>query len=312
MARKPRVHYPGAYYHVMLRGNGGMQIFHDQDDHQKLLDLLQETIIRFEYRIHAFCLMTNHVHFAIQVSNISLSKIIQNISFRYTCYFNKKTKRIGHLFQGRYKALIVDADSYLLQLIRYIHLNPLRANMVVNILDYPWSSHLAYLGQSNIHWLTTQSVFDLLTNNKNQETVTAYQEFMSDQPRDAVNFSLSMQKNFPAICDDAFMKKLIQLQKIDERIIKVTLRELVKLICGYYAVKESDLHRRSQNRLFSKIRLMIAKLVVQLKVANLTDIATYFNRDMSTFSRGLSRMPIAHDVELDAIRYYIESTIVQA
>jgi hypothetical protein len=206
----------------------------------------------------------------------------------------------------------VDADSYLLQLIRYIHLNPLRANMVVNILDYPWSSHLAYLGQSNIHWLTTQSVFDLLTNNKNQETVTAYQEFMSDQPRDAVNFSLSMQKNFPAICDDAFMKKLIQLQKIDERIIKVTLRELVKLICGYYAVKESDLHRRSQNRLFSKIRLMIAKLVVQLKVANLTDIATYFNRDMSTFSRGLSRMPIAHDVELDAIRYYIESTIVQA
>jgi chromosomal replication initiation ATPase DnaA len=135
---------------------------------------------------------------------------------------------------------------------------------------------------------------------------------MSDQPRDAVNFSLSMQKNFPAICDDAFMKKLIQLQKIDERIIKVTLRELVKLICDYYSVKESDLHMRSQNRLFSKIRLMIARLVVQLKVANLTDIATYFNRDISTFSRGLSRMPIADDVEFNAIRYYIESTIVQS
>jgi REP element-mobilizing transposase RayT len=76
----------------MLRGNGGMQIFYDQDDHKKLLDLLQETIIRFEYRIHAFCLMTNHLHFAIQVSNISLSKIIQNISFRYTRYFNKKKR----------------------------------------------------------------------------------------------------------------------------------------------------------------------------------------------------------------------------
>ena len=301
MARKPRVHYPGAYYHVMLRGNGGMQIFHDQADRKMFLDLLQESIIRFKYRIHAFCLMTNHVHFAIQVGDISLSKIIQNISFRYTRYINKKSKRIGHLFQGRYKALIMDADSYLLQLIRYIHLNPLRATMVVNLLDYPWSSHLAYLGQSKIHWLTTQSVFELLTHNKNQETAD-YQKFMLDQSHDsAMNFSLSMQKSFPAICDDSFMKQLMQLQEIDNRVIKVTLRELVELICEYYSVKESDLHTHSQKRLPSKIRLMIARLVIYFKVANLTDVATYFNRDGSTFSRGLGRMPVSDKVEFDAM-----------
>jgi len=176
MARKPRVHYSGAYYHVMLRGNGGMQIFHDLADRETFLDLLQESISRFECRIHAFCLMTNHVHIAIQVSDISLSKIVQNISFRYTRFFNKKAKRIGHLFQGRYKALLVDADNYLLQLIRYIHLNPLRANMVANLLDYPWSSHFAYLGKLKIHWLTTQSVFDLLTDDKNQE-LFSYRQF---------------------------------------------------------------------------------------------------------------------------------------
>jgi putative transposase len=86
MARKPRVHYSGAYYHVMLRGNGGMQIFHDCADREMFLDLVRKSIIRFEYHIHAFRLMTNHVYFAMQVGDIFLSKILQNISFRYTCY----------------------------------------------------------------------------------------------------------------------------------------------------------------------------------------------------------------------------------
>jgi len=122
--------------------------------------------------------------------------------------------------------------------------------MVVNLLDYPWSSHLAYLGQSKIHWLTSQFVFDLLTYNKNQET-TAYEQFMFDQ-------------------------------------------------------------LRSQKRLLSKIRLMIAKLVIYFKVANLTDIAIYFNRDVSTFSRGLNRPSMSDDSEFDAIRCHIESTIAQA
>ena len=171
MARKPRVHYFGAYYHVMLRGNGGMQIFQDQADRNRFFALVQESILRFKYRIHALCLMTNHVHFVMQVGEIPLSKIIQNISFRYTRYINKKEKRIGHLFQGRYKALIVDADSYLLQLIRYIHLNPLRANMVDDLLDYPWSSHLAYLGQLRFSWLTTQVVYDRLMQKKNNAII---------------------------------------------------------------------------------------------------------------------------------------------
>ena len=97
MSRKPRVHYFGAYYHVMLRGNRGMRIFQDQTDHNMFFDLVQESILRFKYRIHAFCLMTNHVHFVMEVGEIPLSKIIQNISFRYARYINKKDKRIGHI-----------------------------------------------------------------------------------------------------------------------------------------------------------------------------------------------------------------------
>ena len=175
---------------------------------------------------------------------LSLSKIIQNISFRYTRYFNKKTNRIDHLFQGRFKALVLDADNYLLQLIRYIHLNPLRANMVVNLLDYPWSSHLAYLGESKIFWLTKQSVFSLLAHDKNHETI-AYQEFIFNQAHDPnMNFSQSLQKSFPAICDDQFMQEIMLLQKIDNQMIKITLRKTGSGLhnCTFHPFIVNDIH----------------------------------------------------------------------
>lgn len=312
MARKPRLHYPGAYYHVMLRGNGGMQIFYDQDDREKFYDLLEETVVRFEYRIHAFCLMTNHVHFVIQVGESSLSKIIQNISFRYTRYINNKMERIGHLFQGRYKAQHVNADNYLLQLIRYIHLNPLRADMVVNLHDYPWSSHLAYLGRAKISWLTKQSVFNLLTQNK-RRAIADYLQFILNQSDELVeNFPLSIQKSFPEICDDQFMLKLSHLQRIEEFKINLTLTKLVVLICEYYAIDEVELHDKSRRQLTSKIRLITAMLAAEFKLANLTEIAAYFNRDVSTFSRGLSKWSESVDVEFNAVRRHIESATMQA
>jgi len=130
MARKPRVHYPGAFYHVILRGNGGQSIFFDDKDRTRFYFLAQEGIERFGHRIHAFCLMTAHVHMAIQVGDVSLSRILQNLSFRYARWVNWGQSRSGHLFQGRYKAVLVDADVYLQELTRYIHLNPVRAGMV--------------------------------------------------------------------------------------------------------------------------------------------------------------------------------------
>ena len=95
MARKPRIHYPGAVYHVILRGNGGQDIFYSQEDRYRLYILLQEGIERFGHRIHAFCLMPNHLHIVVQVGDIALSKIFQDVSFRYTRYINKKQKRVS-------------------------------------------------------------------------------------------------------------------------------------------------------------------------------------------------------------------------
>jgi putative transposase len=165
MARKPRGHYPTALYHIILRRKGGQKIFFSQEDRFRFYLLLQEGIERYGHRIHAFCLMTNHIHLAIQVGDMTLARIIQNISFRYTRWVNWRQSRTGHLFQGRYKAVLVDADFYLLGLTRYIHLNPVRSGIVRKPENYPWSGHRAYLGLETIPWLTTDWVLSMFSSN---------------------------------------------------------------------------------------------------------------------------------------------------
>ena len=107
MARKARLHIPGGVYHVMVRGNGGQAIFFDDEDRCRFYLLLQEGTVRFGYRVHGFCLMDNHVHLALQVGKIPLAKSMQNVSFRFTRWINRRLGRVGHLFQGRYKAILV-------------------------------------------------------------------------------------------------------------------------------------------------------------------------------------------------------------
>lgn len=110
MVSKPRLNFPGKIYHVMLRGNGGQDIFLSDADRIRFNLLLQEGIERCKQRIQSFCLMNNHVHLLVQVGDMSLSPIMQIVSFSFTCYFNNQQKRVGHLFQGRYKVLLVDKD----------------------------------------------------------------------------------------------------------------------------------------------------------------------------------------------------------
>ena len=158
MARKPRLHVPGGFTHVMLRGNGGADIFFAEADRRRFLDLIAEGVERFGHRLHGYCLMTNHVHLVVQAGEAPLSRAMQNLAFRYTRQVNARKKRIGHLFQGRYKALLVDAESYLLELVRYVHLNPVRAGLVADPADWPWSGQRAYLGREDLPWLTTDWV----------------------------------------------------------------------------------------------------------------------------------------------------------
>jgi len=111
----------------MSRGNQGQAIFKSDQDRQRYLDFLKDGQKRFGYRLYAYVLMGNHVHHLIEIGQTPLSKVMQNILFRYTRYWNRRYKKTGHLFQGRYKAILCDKDSYLLELIRYLHLNPVNS-----------------------------------------------------------------------------------------------------------------------------------------------------------------------------------------
>jgi len=147
MARKRRIEFPGAFYDVLSRGNNRQQIFRDGQDYRIYLRRLEKYRQQYEFTLYAFVLMPNHVHLLIETGIANLSKIMQGLQQSYTSYFHQKYKSVGHLFQGRYKAILCQRDAYLLGLVRYIHLNPLRAGPVKTLEDFSWSSHHAFLGR---------------------------------------------------------------------------------------------------------------------------------------------------------------------
>jgi REP element-mobilizing transposase RayT len=142
----------------MLRGNNGQTIFFSDSDRCRLCLLIQQGIERFDHSVHAFCFMKNHVHLVIQTGTVPLSRIIQHLAFRYARYINRKQNRIGHLFQGRFKAILVDDNDYLLKLVRYVHVNPVRAGITADPKEYLWSSHRTYLGIDQLLWLCQNCV----------------------------------------------------------------------------------------------------------------------------------------------------------
>ena len=166
MARPLRIEYPGAYYHVTSRGNEQKDVFKSQRDREKFLDYLKSATMRYGAVIHAFCLMSNHYHLLMETPEGNLSRIMRHINGAYTTYFNVKRKRAGHLFQGRYKAILIEADDYLAELSRYIHLNPVRVGMVERPEQYQWSSYQSYTGQcKHPEWLRTDFVLSCFAKN---------------------------------------------------------------------------------------------------------------------------------------------------
>jgi len=146
MARPLRIEFAGALYHVTARGNAQGDIYKSDKDRLKYLSLLSNTCNRYNWCCHAYCLMSNHYHLLIETREASLSKGMKYLNGTYTQSFNHRNKRVGHVFQGRYKAILVEKESYLLELARYIVLNPVRARMVREAKDWPWSSYRATAG----------------------------------------------------------------------------------------------------------------------------------------------------------------------
>ncbi|OGL04801.1 MAG: hypothetical protein A3I03_11135 [Candidatus Rokubacteria bacterium RIFCSPLOWO2_02_FULL_68_19] len=147
MPRRPRLEVPGACYHVIARGNRQAAIFHDDLDHRHFLRRLEAYRRRYSFSLYAYVLMTNHVHLLVETAESPLHKIMHGVQFTYAQYYNRRYETAGHLFQGRYRAILCDRDTYLLELVRYIHLNPARTQAGLDPWCYPWSSHAAYMGR---------------------------------------------------------------------------------------------------------------------------------------------------------------------
>ena len=174
MARLPRLYLPGCAQHVIQRGNNREACFYDVADYKAYLSFLNESAVQYQVSIHAFVLMTNHVHLLVTPSSEQgISRMMQAQGRKYVRYFNYTYKRTGTLWEGRFKSTLVDTNSYLLTVYRYIELNPVRANMVVHAAEYPWSSYQGNALGKPIQLLTPHELYSQL-GKTNQERQSAY------------------------------------------------------------------------------------------------------------------------------------------
>jgi putative transposase len=147
MARPLRLEFEGALYHVTSRGDRREPIFEDDTDRRRLLEIVEQGMERFDAVVFAYCLMDNHYHFVLHTHQPNLSRLMRHINGVYTQAYNRRHRKVGHLFQGRFKAVLVDKDAYLLEVCRYVDLNPVRAGMVRRPQDWTWSSYRAHTGK---------------------------------------------------------------------------------------------------------------------------------------------------------------------
>lgn len=290
MPRPPRLHVPGACYHVMLRGNHREALFGSASDRIVLNEIVAGVLIRFGNRIHAFCWMTNHLHALMQIADQPLGKAMQRIAMRYSRYRHKALRTGGHLFERRYKAKLVDVDAYFLMLLRYIHLNPVKADLVTHPADYPWSSHRAYLGTESISWLTTDFGLSMFSTDLARAR-TAYEQFVltaSDEDENLENESHPEDSRI--LGSDQFISKIPFVPYKPRS--PLTLEQLATSLCEQHNVGIALIRSRSSARDLTPIRLHILRLAIDQRVASLTEVARFLNRDPSTLCKLMLRRPL--------------------
>jgi REP element-mobilizing transposase RayT len=254
------VHVAGAFYHVTLRGNHQQAIFRNAADRATLDAIVAEQLEKFEARLHAYCWMTNHLHLLVQVSDVPLGRPMQRISARYARWFQSTLPTTGHLFERRYHALVVDADSYLLEAVRYIHLNPVRAELVRDPNEYRWSSHGVYLGDRQEPWVTTDFVLGMLSPTLARAR-SVYRDFVLQGLRGTEPIGQP-------------------LEAVDQ---------LIARQCRAFGVRPEQLTAAGRDRRLARVRAIIAHEAVARHLTSLAAMARRFNRDESSLRECVQR-----------------------
>lgn len=286
MSRPRRLHVPGGLYHAVLRGNHREAIFGHGDDYLHFEEIVARALERYGAELLAYCWMTNHVHLAIRVGEAPLGAVMGIVASRYARARQQTLETTGHLFERRYRARLVDADRYLLALVRYIHLNPVRACMVADPRDYRWSSHRAYLGAPCPNWLRIEPVLAVFGSSPDVARA-AYRRFMNEVPDDSDRDAITPN----ARRGPANHRGSGSPARAREPGSYAVPRDLAAIIAAVAAERgvavEALLSKRRQPALV-KARMEIARLALVEGAANLSQVARQLNRAPTTLS-GLLR-----------------------
>ncbi len=286
MPRPLRLHVPGAFYHVTLRGNHRQNIFFTPADRQVFNELVAEVIERFSARLHAYCLMTNHVHLLVQVGDTPLGRLMLRIAGQYARIVQRHLHTTGHLFEKRYYPVLVDVDEYMLELLRYIHLNPVRAHMVETADDYPWSSHHAYCGSRPERWVTTEFALSMFHSSIDQ-AIAGYRRFIKDV-REATSPLADCNPNDRRILgSDDFAAKLLGIAWRPKS--RKSLEQLISEAEHTFLITPEALRSSSKQRKLTQARAWIAHQAVTLRVASLSHVARLLQRSESSLREAVQR-----------------------
>lgn len=289
MSRPLRITYPGAFYHITSRGNEQKAVFKNKRDRTKFLEYLESASERYSAVIHAYCMMDNHYHLLLETPSGNLPQIMRHINGAYTTYFNARRDRSGHLFQGRYKAILVDRDEYAKELSRYVHLNPVRANIVELPEEYEWSSYMFYISKKKKpEWLYTDFILGYF-GRKRSSAEKEYQRFVNliigedhESPlKDIVSSTLLGPPNFITYIKDTYISGKNadkNIPALKEFIDKVSANDIFEKVEGVF----SDDQVLSRN-----VKIYLCK---RYTAKRLSEIGSYFNIGESGVSKVYIRM----------------------
>ena len=261
MSRPLRIEYPGAWYHVMNRGKRGETIYATAQDFNLFLRTLQEASDLWKLRVAAYCLLSNHYHLLVQTPDGNLSRAMRHVDGVYTQRFNRIHGHDGPLFRGRYKSILVDADSYLLKLVRYIHCNPVNAGICATPDSYEWSSHAAYTSRAaRWEWLYRQKVMSML-NPQARMQMRAYRRLMSHDGEDVLDAVFDGERWPSMLGSETFIERirgLFEPVDLDPEIPQMRelvpeVRRIKAAVCEVYGVMEESL-LKSTRGVFNEAR----------------------------------------------------------
>jgi len=253
MARPLRIEYGGAFYHVTAKGNERRRIYHGRSDYERFKVYLEEAQEKFAYILHCYVLMSNHYHLLIETPRANLSRVMHYINGSYTNYINIKRKRSGHLFQGRYKAILIDRDRYLLELSRYVHLNSVRAGVVAKPEDYLYSSYRSYAFNRRDDIVNCDLVLGMVSKDR-KKAPKMYRDFVEKAIGEKLENPLDNLYGGAILGDQRFIKQalsrlkdgIVQRREVSHRRVLQApygSDEIIEAISSHFKVSREDLLR---------------------------------------------------------------------